>query len=417
MIRSRLFHLTLFLLASFHIMNAQENIIQNSSFEQNVAGDYIRLYKTFFPKAPSPNPKGLVKGNTDLIKLDDSTAHSGEYSLRVSSEEPVRCGVNQSGLPLIAGQKIRFSVWMKGEGLNPRGKMPGGVVRLAFTNSKDPAAHRIAYKQSGFLKSPAEDFDWTYVTSEVTVPEEADQMEVGCFLWESSGTVWFDDLSVEVIDGPQNPEDSLPDPDGMRRYQAANAALLPPQPGEQRVVFYGDSIIDIWDLEKYFPGEGFINRGIGGQHTGQMRVRLEQDVLALKPSVVWFLGGTNDIPWRRTDAMIAENVRQMARACREHGIKFIICSVLPVSDYHKDRSERLERTKLRPPARILSVNKLLKQVAAEEGAEYLDLFSAMVDASGQMPADYAQDGLHPSHHGYQVMAPLVLKAINAAKAE
>jgi lysophospholipase L1-like esterase len=397
------------------IVNAQENIIQNSSFEQKVAGDHIRLYKIFFPKAPSPNSKGLVQGSPDLLKLDDSTAHTGEYSLRIASGEPVRCGLNQPNLPFIAGQKIRFSVWMKGEGLNPRGKVPGGIVRLAFTNSKDPAAHRIAYKQSGFLKSPEGDFDWTYVTSEVTVPKEAERMEIGCFLWESSGTVWFDDLSVVVIEGPKNPEGSLPDPDGMRRYQAANAALASPQPGEERVVFYGDSIIDLWKLDRYFLGEGFINRGIGGQATGQMRVRLEQDVLELKPSVVLFLGGTNDINRGNSDAIIAENVRYIARSCHEHGIQFIICSVLPISDYHKDREARLERSQSRPPARILSVNELLKQVAAEEDAEYLDLFSAMVDDTGQMPADYADDGLHPSHHGYQVMAPAALAAINEVK--
>ena len=48
----------------------------------------------------------------------------------------------------------------------------------------------------------------------------------------------------------------------LARYRDANAALQPPAPGENRVVFFGDSITDIWKLDEYFPGKPYINRGI-----------------------------------------------------------------------------------------------------------------------------------------------------------
>src|SRR5215216_7192178 len=54
------------------------------------------------------------------------------------------------------------------------------------------------------------------------------------------------------------------------RYRMANAALEAPAPGEQRVVFFGDSITDGWRLDEFFPGKRYINRGIGGQTTSQM---------------------------------------------------------------------------------------------------------------------------------------------------
>ena len=60
----------------------------------------------------------------------------------------------------------------------------------------------------------------------------------------------------------------------------------PPAPGENRVVFFGDSITDIWKLDEYFPGKPYINRGIGGQTTPQMLVRFRQDVIDLHPKVV-----------------------------------------------------------------------------------------------------------------------------------
>src|SRR5215470_7148380 len=51
----------------------------------------------------------------------------------------------------------------------------------------------------------------------------------------------------------------------LGRYREANAKLTPPSASENRVVFMGDSITDIWHLDKSFPGKPYVNRGIGGQ--------------------------------------------------------------------------------------------------------------------------------------------------------
>ena len=53
----------------------------------------------------------------------------------------------------------------------------------------------------------------------------------------------------------------------LSRYRDANASLPAPAPHESRVVFFGDSITDIWKLDDSFPGKPYINRGIGGQTT------------------------------------------------------------------------------------------------------------------------------------------------------
>ena len=42
---------------------------------------------------------------------------------------------------------------------------------------------------------------------------------------------------------------------------------------------------------------------------------------------------------------------------------------------------------------------------------YVDYYSAMVDQAGWMPADMADDGLHPNAKGYRVMAPIALAAL------
>src|SRR6478672_6131355 len=71
----------------------------------------------------------------------------------------------------------------------------------------------------------------------------------------------------------------------LARYREANAKLGLPKAGEQRVVFFGDSITDGWKLEQYFPGEPYVNRGIGGQSTYHMLLRFRADVIDLQPKV------------------------------------------------------------------------------------------------------------------------------------
>src|SRR5271154_2942045 len=81
----------------------------------------------------------------------------------------------------------------------------------------------------------------------------------------------------------------------LGRYREANTALAAPKPSERRVIFFGDSITDGWHLDEYFPGKGYINRGISGQPTSQMLIRFPPDVIALQPDVVVILAGPNDI--------------------------------------------------------------------------------------------------------------------------
>jgi lysophospholipase L1-like esterase len=200
----------------------------------------------------------------------------------------------------------------------------------------------------------------------------------------------------------------------LQRYREANAALGAPKAGEIRVVFFGDSITDMWKLEDSFPGKPYINRGIGGQTTPQMLVRFRQDVIDLHPKVVVILAGTNDIagntgPMRNED--IEANYASFAELARAHGIRVVYSSVLPVHNYTEESKDMFAQ---RPPARILELNAWLKDHCARNGMVYLDYFSAMVDDKGLLKKDLADDGLHPNAAGYKRMAPLAEGAIQKA---
>ncbi len=202
----------------------------------------------------------------------------------------------------------------------------------------------------------------------------------------------------------------------LARYRAANAALKEPGRGENRVVFFGDSITDIWHIDEYFPGKPYINRGIGGQTTPQMLVRFRQDVINLEPKVVVILAGTNDIagntgPMRIED--IEADFASLADLARANNIKVIYSSVLPVHNYTEKSKDFFAQ---RSPEKILLLNNWLRSycAVASHGCTYLDYFSAMVDDKGLLKKDLADDGLHPNAAGFKIMAPMAEAAIEKA---
>jgi lysophospholipase L1-like esterase len=200
----------------------------------------------------------------------------------------------------------------------------------------------------------------------------------------------------------------------LKRYHDANATLGAPLAGESRVVFFGDSITDIWKLADSFPGKPYINRGIGGQTTPQMLVRFRQDVIDLHPKVVVILAGTNDIagntgPMRNED--IEADYQSFAELAKANGIRVVYASVLPVHNYTEKSKDFFAQ---RPPARINALNDWLKDYCTKNKIIYLDYFSALVDDKGMLKKDLAEDGLHPNAEGFKIMAPLAEAAIQKA---
>jgi len=202
----------------------------------------------------------------------------------------------------------------------------------------------------------------------------------------------------------------------LARYRAANSALPKRAPGEQRVVFFGNSITEGWakHFATMFPGRPYIGRGISGQTTAQMVLRFRQDVVALEPAAVVILAGTNDIAGNTGPATLEEiesNLAAMTELAQANGITVLLSSVLPVYDYPW-------KPGLAPAPKIVALNAWLRQYAATRGATYVDYHTPMADERQGMKAALAYDGVHPTEAGYRVMAdivePLIRRALSSA---
>ena len=235
-----------------------------------------------------------------------------------------------------------------------------------------------------------------------------------------AGAQTAQDPAAEAQTRAARAEARLQDWPALARYRADNAKLSPPAKGERRVVFMGDSITDSWDDPRYggfFPGKPYVDRGISGQTTPQMLLRFRPDVLALKPEVVVILAGTNDISGNTgptTLEAIEDNIASMYDLAHANGVRVVLASLLPVSDYEQRDGKPINQTTRRPPEKIKALNEWLKSYAAAHGAVFLDYYAATVDARGFLKDELSDDGLHPNAKGYEVMAPLAERAIAAA---
>jgi lysophospholipase L1-like esterase len=195
-------------------------------------------------------------------------------------------------------------------------------------------------------------------------------------------------------------------------YKNQNATLAEPAEGENRVVFYGNSITFLWKevYPAYFKNKPYICRGIAGQTTPQMLVRFRQDVIGLKPKIVVILAGTNDIAGNTgpsTLEMIMDNLISMVELAKSNGIIPILCSVLPAYEYSWEPG-------VQPAEKIAALNVMIKNYADTKNILYVDYYSAMVDERKGLKAELCFDGVHPNEAGFKVMEPLVEVAIAKA---
>ena len=200
----------------------------------------------------------------------------------------------------------------------------------------------------------------------------------------------------------------------LGRYAAANQQLPPPSAGRPRVVLMGNSITDFWPKtdSTFFAGKTYeyIGRGISGQVSGHMLLRFWPDVIALQPKVAVILSGINDIaenagPYSQEATL--HNIMAMAELAQAHGIRVVLCSVLPAYDFSW-------RAGMQPAPKVVALNQQIRAYADQHHFVYLDYHAAMADARQGLPAAVAPDGVHPNLAGYRVMEPLLQQAVAQA---
>ena len=181
------------------------------------------------------------------------------------------------------------------------------------------------------------------------------------------------------------------------------------------LLFIGDSITQLWDLNAYFGSNQFIvNRGIGGDDSTYLAKRFQADCIQLNPKKVILMIGTNDItrthfdPWWRKmgeeeETVLNEYKRNILEIIKESDaakIELILCSVIP-SDIAPpyDKDIRWKMTK--------EMNAFLKSL----GKSYVDYHRALTTDGKTLIYELSPDGIHVNAKGYKIMASVLRESI------
>ncbi len=159
------------------------------------------------------------------------------------------------------------------------------------------------------------------------------------------------------------------------------------------VVFLGDSITAQWDLKANFPTLKTANHGIPGDTTRGMLLRFNEFVVGLKPPVIVFHGGVNDlfkVKQGGSPATVAANVRALLTAIQERlpATRVIVCETMPCKTPGMD-------------ATIVAANRLVDEVLADfPQAQRLMMHDRFLGPDGQINETLFRDGTHPTKAGY-----------------
>jgi len=225
------------------------------------------------------------------------------------------------------------------------------------------------------------------------------------FIWTNVGDKKKQTLT-EIHKNEVRQEKAQKDWAKYERYQSQNDSLrannIP-----VKAVFMGNSITDHWGRwrPEFFQQYHCAARGISAQTTYQMLCRMQTDVIALKPEMVFILAGANDLACNDgpiSDDNLMGNIRSMCELAVAHGIRPMLCSLLPHRKFYWNTSV------INPNERIQRVNAMLKAYAEDNGFGYIDYYSAMLAPDGGgMRSELTPDEVHPYKEAYQIMEDIV----------
>ena len=167
---------------------------------------------------------------------------------------------------------------------------------------------------------------------------------------------------------------------------------------QDAVVFFGDSITQGWgdDFRGKFGDLKIANRGISGDTTRGMLVRVADDVIDINPRGIVMLMGTNDLDDGATPQTIADNVKLILDELHEHNpeMPIVLCAVMPSSP-----------KKNRPVEKIRELNRLLAEAVYDDPqVTFLDIWTLFANADGDAKLAEFPDLLHPNDVGYRKWA-------------
>ncbi|MBB21982.1 MAG: hypothetical protein CMN04_03680 [Roseibacillus sp.] len=168
------------------------------------------------------------------------------------------------------------------------------------------------------------------------------------------------------------------------------------QKHQDSIVFLGDSITQGWsdDFRGFFGDLNVVNRGISGDTSRGLLLRLPGDVLDLNPKAVVIMIGANDLAEKARGETVFTNVKLIVDRLKKHSdaMRIIVCETFPCApdDY-------------RPVAEIQKINALYAETWDDDARVTLvKTYRLFAGSDGASLPKLLPDRVHPNTSGYAV---------------
>ena len=178
---------------------------------------------------------------------------------------------------------------------------------------------------------------------------------------------------------------------------------------DNTIVLFGDSRIGTWYPDLVSDRFTFINAGVAGETTVEMKRRFQQDVLRLQPEYVLIQAGRNVLTASVTKGMeqpekrlqeMHSNLEFFISSLEQQGIDVIVTSIIPNSRLNLFRRQFWFNTL---DDKVRKANSKLQQTTLQAGAEWVDLDPLFLDEHGNPVKELYFDALHINDEGYVVL--------------
>jgi lysophospholipase L1-like esterase len=178
------------------------------------------------------------------------------------------------------------------------------------------------------------------------------------------------------------------------------------EPLNKKNIFIGDSNIQRWDLNYYFPGAMCINEGISGSLINDANDKIKS--LKLNTYDQCFIEtGTNDlrkylknniVQQKGIDSVIS-NYDVLLSNAETHFSKIYVIGIIPLSSYNNPQGTA---------ALYKNVNDKLKiEVQSFPKTVFIDIYPVLANKDNYLDATLTQDGLHLNPNGYEKLSATI----------
>ena len=180
---------------------------------------------------------------------------------------------------------------------------------------------------------------------------------------------------------------------------------------KENIVFLGDSITEIYPINKIYGDLPIIKSGVSGYKTEDILKRMDSMVYRYNPTKVILLIGTNDISKDISEENLnktQKNIEKIINGIKKNrkNAKIYIESIYPVN-----RNMKIEMVSERTNEAIKQLNKKIKKYCKEENITYINMYDELLDSDGNFDSELTYDGLHPSSLGYAKITRILLPYI------